>query len=79
MNHVRGYTGLDKARLVKIADTDSGRWRFAEKGFEAQCCAEPGGVFRDEEVDAVSICMPKVTHARLGPRTSSAASTIPCR
>ncbi len=65
INHARVYAGLDKARLVKIADTDPGRRRLAEKSFDAQCCAEPGEVFRDEEVDAVSICTPTVTHARL--------------
>ena len=56
---------MDKARLVKIADTDPDRRRLAEKRFDAQCCAEPEDVFRDEEVDAVSICSPTVTHARL--------------
>ncbi len=65
INHARVYAGLDKARLVKISDTDPGRRRLAEKSFDAQCCAEPGDVFRDEEVDAVSICTPTVTHARL--------------
>jgi predicted dehydrogenase len=65
INHARVYAGLDKAGLVKITDTDPGRRRLAEKSFDAQCCAEPGEVFRDEEVDAVSICSPTVTHARL--------------
>ncbi len=65
INHARVYAGLDKARLVKIADTDPDRRRLAKKRFDAQCCAEPEDVFRDEEVDAVSICSPTVTHARL--------------
>ncbi len=65
VNHARVYAGLDKARLVKIADTDPARRRLAEKMFDARCCDEPGEVFRDEEVDAVSICTPTVTHARL--------------
>ena len=65
VNHARVYAGLEQARLVKIADTDPGRRRLAGERFKVRCCSEPGDVFRDEEVEAVSICTPTVTHARL--------------
>jgi UDP-N-acetylglucosamine 3-dehydrogenase len=65
VNHARVYAELDEARLVKIAEADPGRRRLAGERFDVQCCAEPRDVFRDEEVDAVSICTPTVTHARL--------------
>ena len=65
VNHARVYAGLEQARLVKIADTDPGRRRLAGERFRVRCCSEPGDVFRDEEVEAVSICTPTMTHARL--------------
>jgi UDP-N-acetylglucosamine 3-dehydrogenase len=64
VNHARVYAGLDKAKLIKIADTDPKRRRLAEK-FDAECCADPRDIYRDDEVEAVSICTPTVTHARL--------------
>ena len=64
VNHARVYAGLDKAKLIKIADTDPERRRLAEK-FDAECCADPRDRYRDDEVEAVSICTPTVTHARL--------------
>jgi UDP-N-acetylglucosamine 3-dehydrogenase len=64
VNHARVYAGLDKAKLIKIADTDPERRRLAEK-FDVECCADPRDIYRDEEVEAVSICTPTVTHARL--------------
>jgi UDP-N-acetylglucosamine 3-dehydrogenase len=64
VNHARVYAGLEKAKLIKIADTDPERRRLAEK-FDAECCADPRDIYRDEEVEAVSICTPTVTHARL--------------
>ena len=64
VNHARVYAGLEKVKLIKIADTDPERRRLAEK-FDAECCADPRDIYRDEEVEAVSICTPTVTHARL--------------
>jgi len=34
VNHARVYAGLDKAKLIKIADTDPERRRLAEKRFD---------------------------------------------
>jgi UDP-N-acetylglucosamine 3-dehydrogenase len=65
VNHARVYAGLDKVKLIKIADTDPERRRLAAMRFDAECFAEPGDVFGDDEVEAVSICTPTVTHARL--------------
>lgn len=65
INHARVYTGLDRVNLVKVADTDPGRRRLVETRFNAEFCADPEDVFGDEEVEAVSICTPTVTHARL--------------
>lgn len=64
VNHAKIYAGLDKAKLLKIADTDPERRRLTEK-FDAECCADPRDIYRGEEVEAVSICTPTVTHARL--------------
>ena len=64
VNHARIYAGLDNAKLLKIADTDPERRRLAEK-FDTECCADPRDIYKDEEVEAVSICTPTVTHARL--------------
>jgi len=76
INHARVYAGLHEARLVKIAEVDPSRRRLAEKSFDTQCCAEPGDVFRDEEVDAVSICTPTVTHARLASEALQAGKHV---
>ena len=65
VNHARVYAGLDKAKLIKIADTDPERRRLAEKRFDAECYADLRDIYRDEEVETVSICTPTVTHAWL--------------
>ncbi len=64
-NHAKVYAGLDKAKLTKIADTDPERRSLAEKRFDAECYADLRDIYRDEEVEAVSICTPMVTHAWL--------------
>jgi len=62
VNPVKVYAGLDNAKLIKIADTDPERRRLAEKRFDAECYADLRDIYRDEEVEAVSICTPTVTH-----------------
>jgi predicted dehydrogenase len=46
VNHARVYAGLEKVKLIKIADTDPERRRLAEK-FDAECCADPRDIYRD--------------------------------
>ncbi len=64
-NHARVYSGLDNVQLVKVVDVDPARARAAAEAFNVVGSVDPIEAFVDDEVDAVSICTPTVTHAQL--------------
>ncbi|HUV55510.1 MAG TPA: Gfo/Idh/MocA family oxidoreductase [Candidatus Krumholzibacteriaceae bacterium] len=64
-NHARVYSGLDNVQLVKVVDVNPARARAAAEAFNAGSSLDPIEAFVDDEVDAVSICTPTVTHAQL--------------
>jgi predicted dehydrogenase len=65
-NHVRVWRELEGAQLVGVVDADSERARAVAAEFATQ--ALPNIESLDGEVDAVSLAVPTVEHARIGCR-----------
>ena len=64
-NHARVFSELEQANLVAIADRDNEKAKNFAKKFGAHHYSEVDELLRQEEVDAVTICTPTVTHADL--------------
>lgn len=64
-NHARVFSELEQANLVAVADRDSERAKVLAKKFGAYHYSDVDDLLRLEEIDAVTICTPTVTHADL--------------
>ena len=63
-NHVRVYRGLEEAELVGIVDEDAERARQVAAEFSTHVLPDAEAILG--RVDAVSLAVPTVEHARLG-------------
>ena len=64
-NHARIFSELDQSNLVAIADRDMDRAKKFAKKFGASYFSDIDELLNQEEIDAVTICTPTVTHADL--------------
>ena len=64
-NHVRVFSELEEANLIAIADRDLDRVKTLAKKYHTTPCKSVDELLRREDIDAVTICTPTVTHADL--------------
>ncbi|MFX1318979.1 MAG: Gfo/Idh/MocA family oxidoreductase [Promethearchaeota archaeon] len=64
-HHVRVFSELEEANLVAIADRDADKAKSFAKKFKVIHYTQPSDLFRNKDIDAVTICTPTVTHADL--------------
>jgi len=64
-NHVRVFAELDEANLVAVVDRDSARAKALAKKYDAAYYTVPDDLLCRDDIDAVTICTPTVTHADL--------------
>lgn len=76
IHHARVYRELDNANLVAVADLDEGRAKETGTLYKVDWYSDPDFIFKDPEIDAVSICTPTVTHAELGLRAIEAGKHV---
>ena len=75
-NHARVYDELDNANLVAVADLDGSRAKEIGGLYNVDWHSDPDVIFKDSEIDAVSICTPTITHAELGLRAVEAGKHV---
>lgn len=62
-NHVRIFSELEETTIVAIVDQDKDRAKTYAKKFNAVHYTNASDLFRRDDIDAVTICTPTVTHA----------------
>ncbi|MFX0169273.1 MAG: Gfo/Idh/MocA family oxidoreductase [Candidatus Hodarchaeota archaeon] len=75
-NHARVFSELDKANLIAIVDRDNDRARTLAKRFNTQHFSDVDDLLRLEDVDAITICTPTVTHADIALQAIEAGKHI---
>jgi UDP-N-acetylglucosamine 3-dehydrogenase len=76
VNHARVYKGLRSADLVYVVDINIEVAKTAAELYGAASSSEPEDIFRSDDVDAVSICTPTVTHYELATRALKAGKHV---
>ena len=64
-NHVRVFSELEDVNLVAVTDRDSSRAKMLAKKHNATHFAQTDDLLKRDDIDAVTICTPTVTHADL--------------
>ncbi|MFW9830237.1 MAG: Gfo/Idh/MocA family oxidoreductase [Candidatus Thorarchaeota archaeon] len=64
-NHIRIFSELEETTLVAIAERDTERGKAFSKKYDTIHYASADELFRRNDIDAVTICTPTVTHADL--------------
>ncbi len=64
-NHVRVFSELEEATVIAVADPDSNRAKALANKFNAAHYTQTDELLQRDDVDAVTICTPTVTHADL--------------
>ena len=64
-NHARIYSELEKADLIAVADLNEDAARALGKKYGAEYHGDPADLMRRDDIDAISICTPTVTHAKI--------------
>jgi len=64
-NHARIYSELENADLVAVADLNEDAACALGERYGADHHGDPADLFMREDVDAISICTPTVTHAKI--------------
>ena len=64
-NHVRVFSELEDVNLVAVTDRDSSRAKMLAKKHNATHFTQTDDLFKRDDIDAVTICTPTVTHADL--------------
>lgn len=67
-NQIRVYDELENANIVAVADLDESRAREIGKKYGIAWYSDPQKIFDNNDIDAVSICTPTITHADCGLR-----------
>ncbi len=75
-NHVRVFSELKEANVIAIADLDAKRAKIIAKKFNTKHYTVVDDLFRREDIDAVTICTPTVTHADLALEAISAGKHV---
>ncbi|MFW9986302.1 MAG: Gfo/Idh/MocA family oxidoreductase [Candidatus Odinarchaeota archaeon] len=64
-NHARVFSELEEVNLIAITDRDLDRVKAIAKKYHTTPCQSVDELLRHEDIDAVTICTPTVTHADL--------------
>ncbi|MFX1490655.1 MAG: Gfo/Idh/MocA family oxidoreductase [Promethearchaeota archaeon] len=64
-NHARVFSELEAVNLIAITDRDLDRVKAIAKKYHTTPCQSVDELLRHEDIDAVTICTPTVTHADL--------------
>jgi len=64
-NHARVYDGLERASLLAVADVNERTADEIGDRYHVDRYTDPAEVFERDDIEAVSICTPTVTHAEL--------------
>lgn len=62
-NHIRNFSELDKANLIAIVDQDADRAKLLAKKFNIEFYKDTDELLKRDDIDAITICTPTVTHA----------------
>lgn len=62
-NHIRNFSELDKANLIAIVDQDADRAKPLAKKFNIEFHKDTDELLKRDDIDAITICTPTVTHA----------------
>ena len=75
-NHIRVYNDLGNASLTAIADMNTATARELGERYSVEWYTEPEKIFGRDDVEAVSICTPTVTHADLAMQAIEAGKHV---
>jgi UDP-N-acetylglucosamine 3-dehydrogenase len=75
-NHARVFSELNQAHLIAIADRDVERAKQFAAKFNTDYCGNIDEILARDDVDAVTICTPTVTHADLALQAIEAGKHI---
>jgi UDP-N-acetylglucosamine 3-dehydrogenase len=64
-NHARIFSELEEVKLVALVDRDSNRAKTLAKKYNTAHYTQTDDLLKREDVDAVTICTPTITHADL--------------
>lgn len=64
-HHARVFKDLSNVNLLMISDVEPTRARFVAERFNVPWTADPSNVFKNDQIEAVSICTPTITHSKL--------------
>lgn len=64
-NHVRVFSKLDLCNLLAVSDIDINRARRIGNKYNIDWYKDPSKIFRNKDIDLVSICTPTLTHTEL--------------
>jgi len=64
-NHARIYSELEKADLIAVADLNEDAACALGEKYGADYYGDPTDLIRRDDVEAISICTPTVTHAKI--------------
>jgi UDP-N-acetylglucosamine 3-dehydrogenase len=75
-NHVRVFSQMSEVNLKTIVDIDENKAKEVSERFNIQYSLNPEHVFRDSDVDLITICTPTVSHYRLALRAIEAGKHV---
>jgi len=64
-NHLRVYSELENVELVAAADIDKERLKYVEKRYGVKTYLDYREMLKREDLEALSICTPSITHAEI--------------
>ena len=70
-NHARVLSELDNADLIAVCDTDSDRAMAMGKKYDIDWHSQSEDLLKNDDVEAVCICTPTITHAEIGHRSAT--------
>ena len=65
INHVRVFSRLDQCNLLAVSDIDANKARRIGNKYNIEWFKDPSKIFRNKDIDLVSICTPTLTHTEL--------------
>jgi UDP-N-acetylglucosamine 3-dehydrogenase len=75
-NHARVFSEMPGVNLKNIVDLDESMAREVSTRYNIPYSLDPEEVFKDDEVDLVTICTPTITHAELSLRAIKAGKHV---
>ena len=75
-NHIRVYNDLGNASITAIADMNTATAKEFGERYSVDWYTEPEKVFERDDVEAISICTPTVTHADLAMQAIEAGKHV---